>query len=145
MYLTKQYPNEYQAYRNMKSNCYPSDNRTTTYEKHNIKVCDRWLCKGGFKNFLDDVGTKPSPNHKLCRIDTNKDYMPTNCVWSETQPNRIDNKLITYNNKTQTIREWCDELKIKYKTLYTRLKRWRYKKTIEEIIEQPIQEHKKKG
>lgn len=47
-------------------------------------------------------------------------------------------------NKTQTIAERSKELKIKYKTLYTRLKRWRYKKTIKEIIEQPIQEHKKK-
>lgn len=144
MSLRKQYPNEYKSYNNMKRNCYPGYSSTTTYESNNIKVCSRWLDKNGFKNFLEDLGTKPSPNHKLCRRDINKDYTPDNCMWSETQKKRKDGKVITYNNKTQTVAEWSKELEIGYTTLYERLKRWKHKKTIKEIIEQPIQEYKKK-
>jgi hypothetical protein len=42
------------------------------------KVCKRWQ---DFRNFLADVGPKPSPKHILRRSRKNGYYSPTNCQW----------------------------------------------------------------
>jgi hypothetical protein len=32
-------------------------------------------------NTYEDMGIRPSPFHKLQRLDINKDFEPDNCVW----------------------------------------------------------------
>jgi hypothetical protein len=44
-------------YTNMKVRCYnPSNWAYKWYGAKGIKVCDRWLGKNGFRNFVEDMG-----------------------------------------------------------------------------------------
>ena len=44
-----------------------------------IKVCKRW--RKSFLPFLRDMGRRPSPDHSLGRLETDKDFYPENCKW----------------------------------------------------------------
>ena len=44
-------------------------------------VCKRWL--NSFAAFLEDMGPKPLPAHKLTRLDKSKGYSPSNCTWAK--------------------------------------------------------------
>jgi DNA-binding XRE family transcriptional regulator len=44
------------------------------------RVCERWA---SFTDFLADVGPRPSPDHRLERIDPLEEYGPSNCRWRE--------------------------------------------------------------
>ena len=68
------------------------------YGGRGIKVCERWSGVNGYKNFLSDMGRKPTPKHSLDRLDVNKDYSPENCKWAtvkeqvnNTRRKRIEN------------------------------------------------------
>jgi hypothetical protein len=116
---------EYSAWKAMKSRCYsPSMKNYRGYQDKGIIVCDEWL--HNFNNFLEDMGICPD-NMTLDRIDNDKGYSKDNCRWatrSEQTKNRGNfNKLFTYNNKTQVLKDWARELNIKYTTLYLRIYR----------------------
>ena len=92
------------------------------YGGRGIKVCKRW--QKSFQNFIDDMGSKPSAKHTLERIDGNKNYSKENCRWAtmaEQNLNKKDNHFITFNGKTQTMKEWSDEVNINYDTIRNRV------------------------
>lgn len=70
------YEPEYRAWSNMHKRC--SDPRWSKWYG-DIKVCERWL---DYKNFLTDVGRKPTPAHTLDRVDSTKSYEPGNVRWA---------------------------------------------------------------
>lgn len=90
-----------------------------------------------FNNFLEDMGEKPA-RHSIERIDTNKGYCKENCKWIKIElqnRNKRNNKMLTYEGRTQSAVEWSEEFKIPYKTLMSRL---RYGWNVEDALSIPV-------
>jgi len=88
---------EYRAWQNMRMRCEnPNSTRYKRYGGRGIVVADRW--RKSFQNFIDDMGSRPSPNHSLDRINPEQGYGPDNCRWatvSEQQNNRTNNRFLS--------------------------------------------------
>lgn len=98
---------EYSIWRDMKNRCeYKNDLSYKYYGGRGIKVCERWQ---KFENFLEDMGERPSKIHSLNRIDNDGDYCFENCGWAtheEQQNNKRNNRRISFDGKTMTVRQW---------------------------------------
>lgn len=72
---------EYHTWSSMIQRCGNSNNPAyKQYGARGIKVCKRWK---KFRNFLLDMGKRPSPRHSLDRFPNNDgDYEPNNCRWA---------------------------------------------------------------
>lgn len=83
------------------------------YVGRGIAVCARWRGANGFKNFLADVGPRPSPRHSLDRIDNDDGYAPGNCRWAtpREQANNVSrNHKLTRYGVTLTLAQWAERL-----------------------------------
>ncbi len=112
----------------------PNNGSYGNYGGRGIKVCERWLGEQGFGNFFADLGTKPSAEHTLERIDNNGGYEPANCRWAtrdEQSRNKRNTRLLTHDGETLCIGEWCRRLGLFRVTLTQLVDRgW----TLKEII-----------
>ena len=128
-------------YNNMKSRCFnPKFIEYNLYGGRGITVCDEWK-NDSTKFFRWAMENGYSDDLTLDRIDSNGNYEPSNCRWmtlKEQQNNRRNNRLITYNGKTQTAAKWADEVNISQKTLHSRL---RHGWSIEKALTSPVRQH----
>lgn len=62
-----------------------------------------------FYKFLEDVGPRPSNNHRLVRIDADKPFGPDNIYWRETTPSK---------DKSKYQQEWAKKNPLKAKNIY---------------------------
>lgn len=118
----------YNSWYSMKSRC--KNHYHTKYNQYGavgISVCERWK---DFKNFLNDMGERP-PHKTIDRIDSTKNYFLDNCRWAtpkEQQRNLRNNVIETFQNKSQCISAWAEELGISHSVLSYRIKRgWKEK------------------
>lgn len=116
----------YNVWYAMRQRCYyKNDVNYRNYGGRGIKVCNEWLADYiTFKKWSVDNGYRDDLT--IDRIDVDGDYTPKNCRWVDmiTQANNKRNNIyFTYNNKTQTIKQWSRELGISYKTVTTRMYR----------------------
>ena len=123
--LRQLHPVEYRIWKAMRARCYaPCNAKMGKYQIKGIKVCDRW---NSFDNFYADMGDRPS-GYTLDRIDCDKDYCPSNCRWASWNTQAKNRKgfniNITYNGKTQCLKDWAKEYNIYYQTLVARIKRF---------------------
>jgi hypothetical protein len=87
-------------------------------------VCQRWLTD--FLAFYEDMGPRPSPAHSIERKNNNGPYSPKNCRWAtkaEQGSNKRTSIKVRIGDRTQTVAQWADELKLNRKTVYTRIQR----------------------
>ena len=123
---------EYNSWRNMKERCNNKNNPNyKDYGGRNIKITASW---DDFRLFYSDMGKKPSNNHTIERVDNNKGYEPTNCVWATKKQqanNRRSNVLLTHNGETKNITQWCEKLGFSKMLIRSRLNRgWSEEKTL---------------
>ena len=112
-------------YWNMVRRCYDSTNHHyPNYGARGIKVCDEWL--NDYRAFKDwALKNGYADNLTIDRKNNDRDYCPENCRWStlkEQASNRRSNRLITYKGQTKILKDWCDELGLKYGTVHKRLR-----------------------
>jgi len=116
---------EHYVWRTMVARC--CNHRAKDYARYGgrgITVCDRWL---EYRWFLEDMGSRPSGNHSLDRIDNNGGYSPTNCRWatrSEQQKNKTTTRRYTNGEFIGTPSECAAFLGISRAVAAYRLKHW---------------------
>lgn len=123
--LSEKYAREFTSWKGMLERCYDKDFRYHHYYGgRGISVCERW--RNSFVNFINDMGSKPTPKHTLDRYpNMNGNYEPENCRWAtakEQQRNTRKNKFITYKGETHCISEWAELYGLRTGTLWNRLK-----------------------
>lgn len=92
------------------------------YGARGISVCKDWLTFESFYKWSMENGYRE--NITLDRVDNNGNYSPSNCKWvtmAQQSLNKRSSFYITFNGKTQTLKEWCNELNIPYPQIYTRI------------------------
>lgn len=122
----------YAVWRGMKVRCENISNKAYHwYGERGIKICNRWH---SFNNFWEDMKDGYKKGLTLDRIDNNKGYFKENCRWVTSkinQNNRRDNRIFTYQGKTQNMKQWAEELRINYNTLNTHIqKNWSFEKAL---------------
>lgn len=114
----------YSSWKSMKARCYDvNDKDYPRWGGRGITVCEAW--KTSFVEFFKDMGERPK-GHTIDRIDNNGNYEPGNCRWAvqKTQSNNTrKNYYVEYQGRTQTAKQWAEELKlVEYKTILYRLR-----------------------
>lgn len=116
---------EHNAWLSMRRRCYdPKDKRYHTHGARGIRVCDRWLGVNGAKNFLNDMGRKPSSDYSLDRKDNDGNYDPKNCRWATAEQqgnNQRRNVFIEFDDERLTISQWERKLGFESDTLRNRI------------------------
>jgi hypothetical protein len=95
-------------------------------------MCERW--QQNVAAFIEDMGPPPTLEHSVDRIDCNGNYEPSNCRWATTEEqnnNTRRSKLITWNGKTQSIRDWAKEYNVGARAVSERIRRgWDLEKSL---------------
>jgi hypothetical protein len=115
----------YAIWRLMKHRCYNSSRKEFPhYGGRGIVMCPRWL--ESWRNFLADMGPRPSPKHSIDRIDNDGPYSPENCRWAtrqEQNANTRKNVFIEHNGKRQHVAAWSRETGIDDSTIQYRFQK----------------------
>jgi len=113
----------YDAWAHMIQRCEnPNIHNYKNYGGRGIKVCEEWHDAKVFIEWALTHGWQEGLS--IDRIDNDKGYSPDNCRWvtrKEQQRNKRNNHLITFNEKTQTIAEWAEEVGVGWHMLYDRI------------------------
>ncbi|WMV73495.1 hypothetical protein QL112_005595 [Xenorhabdus griffiniae] len=118
--------NEYSIWSAMRQRCENKRNKAyPSYGGRGIRVCERW---SEFKNFIQDMGRRPSKSHSLDRIDNNGNYSPDNCRWAKKliqSNNTRTNVFITINGVSMTLSQWArmPECNVRPQTIGKRLRK----------------------
>lgn len=82
---------EYRSWTMMKNRC--TNLKATDwryYGGRGITLCKRWY---KFKNFLEDMGKKPTPKYSIDRINNYRGYSPSNCRWATRKEQRHNQRI----------------------------------------------------
>lgn len=111
-------------YYSMKDRCYnPNTPCYKDYGGRGITICQEWLNDiNSFISWALDNGYRE--NLSIDRLNNNCGYSPKNCRWATNKSqanNRRSNRIIVYDGREQTLKQWCEELGLSYITVYQRL------------------------
>ena len=118
----------YTIWYNMRNRCDNTENKEySNYGGRGIKVCKEWYSFIAFRDWAIKNGYKDTLT--IDRIDNSGDYCPENCRFATLKMqanNRTNNHYITYKGKTQTLKQWAEELNIPYYRLRSRINNYKY-------------------
>lgn len=115
----------YRTYHSMKVRCLNPNNKDyKDYGGRGIKICDEWLNDFIiFRNWAIENGY--NDDLTIERIDVNGNYEPSNCKWVTRKVqsrNTRQNRMITINNQTKCLSDWCSYFNISRATVKDRLR-----------------------
>lgn len=74
--VVKEFPYELSFYRSIVQNCH---RKSTRLSQNYVSVSSTW--RGNFLQFLVDMGSAPSNNSTIVRLNPKGDFSPDNCIW----------------------------------------------------------------
>jgi len=84
------------SWRAMRERCLNPNNKSySRYGARGIKIHNAW---DDFREFLKDMGPRPTSNHIIDRIDPDENYFPENCRWLI----RAENSRRRWKNESKT-------------------------------------------
>lgn len=118
---------EHRSWLSMMTRCHWSDERRSDYHLYQGKgviVCKRWH---DFKNFLADMGPKPTPQHTIDRFPNGDgNYEPENCRWATPKEQARNwkhrNVLYRFKGESLTLSEWAERLGLSRESVRDRIK-----------------------
>lgn len=141
---------EYRCWIGLRERCFRKSNISfKNYGGRGITVCERWAGSKCFKNFLIDVGLKPSKNHSIDRVENNLHYSCGKCdqclkmgwklnvrwALNEVQYfNKRSNAIVIYNGKSLTKTEWGKQMGLNRAAIWARFKNMEKAKAINQPI-----------
>ena len=133
----------YNTWIHLKHRCFNSnDKQFCDYGGRGISVCDEW--RNDFKTFYDwSMSHGYNDTLTIDRIDVNGNYEPSNCRWvtmKEQCRNKRNNRLLTFNGKTQCIVDWSNDLQIDRRTITKRIDVLGW--TVEKALSTPVNRKK---
>ena len=114
---------EYKVWAGMMRRCYNKNEKC--YERYGgrgISVDESWH---DYKNFIRDMGRRPSKDHSIDRLKNELGYSKDNCAWrsrKEQCNNRSNNRWVTINGETKTVSQWAESVGIDPRCIFNRLK-----------------------
>jgi len=116
----------YHTWLNIKDRCgNPNNSHYKYYGGKGIKVCSEWA--NDFKKFYDwSLSVGWVKGLSIERNNNSKGYEPSNCRYIpliEQCKNKTSNIMITINNETKYLAEWCLETGVNPSTAYSRINR----------------------
>jgi hypothetical protein len=89
-------------------------------------ICRRWRAVQGrgYANFLADMGPRPSPEHRLVRLDEGKGFSPANCDWVLSPPRHgVPRRFVPYRGRLLPLTVAAAASGVGYARLCKRLER----------------------
>jgi len=129
----------YNTWRGMKERSTKKDHALHKYYwDKGVRLYKEWYIfnnfkKDMYKSFLKHVEKHGEKNTTIERIDNSGGYNPDNCKWATNQEqwkNKDNSRLVTFNNRTETLSQWARELGIGPRTLHYRLLNWDFEKAM---------------
>lgn len=114
-------------YRSWYANRWATLNRQH-YRITGVRMCPAWF--DSFEVFLKDMGKKPTPRHRLTRMDVSGDFDAQNCIWAlpEEIPYIQERyRKIVLKGQDYAIRELAGVRGVSYETMQSRVRTFKNK------------------
>jgi hypothetical protein len=112
--------------------------QTLLHRNSSESICANWCLPNGegFSNFFRDIGKRPTPKHRLVRVNAKEPFSPANCLWSDQIPRRgVPRRSIRISNVEMTLREAAAQFGVPYAVLCRRLQRgWCAERAVQPLL-----------